>query len=328
MKFIDTAQIFIKSGSGGKGHISFRHEKYVPKGGPDGGNGGKGGDIIFKSDRSLNTLLDFRYKRHYNAENGDEGGKNRCTGKDGKDIVIRIPTGTLIKNVEEELLADMSEDGSEVIIAKGGKGGKGNAEFATPTRQTPRFSESGGEGQEMEIHLELKIIADVGIIGFPNAGKSTLISKISDAKPKIADYPFTTLTPNLGIVKIDLGKSYVVADIPGLIEGASDGKGLGLQFLRHIERTRVLLYLIDCTDENIKTSFKILRNELKKFNPELLDKKTFVCITKSDIADDEMKKKLSKIKFPKLNIPVLVISSVSGENVDKLKFALFEMLKE
>jgi GTP-binding protein len=326
MKFVDFAKISVKSGDGGKGHISFRREKYVPKGGPDGGNGGKGGDIIFAADPHMNTLLDFKYKRHYKAEDGEPGGKNRCTGADGEELIIRVPIGTIIKNYEtDEILSDIIEPEIHYIIAKGGKGGRGNSEFATPTNQAPRFAEEGEPGTEIEILLELKIIADVGIIGFPNAGKSTLISVISSAKPKIADYPFTTLIPNLGIVRIDNRKSFVVADIPGLIEGAHYGKGLGVQFLRHIERTKVLVVLIDSQSEEPQEDLKILLNELKSYNPEIIKKKKIICLSKIDTVDDKKRIALKKIKF-KDNAHKLLISSVTNESIDKLKYMIWDFL--
>lgn len=328
MKFIDIAKIIIKSGDGGNGHISFRREKYVPKGGPDGGNGGKGGDVIFIVDPNLNTLLDFKYKRFYKAENGHPGGKSNKTGKNGKDIIIKVPPGTIIKDaLTDEVLADLSLNINKFIALYGGAGGKGNAEFATATNQTPRYAEKGKPGEELEVILELKLIADVGIVGMPNAGKSTLISVISAAKPKVADYPFTTLIPNLGIVKIDMDKSFVVADIPGLIENASEGKGLGIQFLRHVERTNVLVFLIDSLSENPKKDYKILVNELKKFNSSMLEKKRIICFSKVDAIDQETKKKLSKVSFGK-NEPIpLMISSVTGESIEKLKLLMWDAIK-
>lgn len=328
MKFVDTAKIVIKSGNGGKGHVSFRREKFVPKGGPDGGNGGKGGDVIFKVDPHLNTLLDFHYKMKFNAENGHPGGKNHRTGKDGKEIIIKLPCGTLVKDRDtEEILVDLVNPDEEVIFARGGKGGRGNAEFTTPTNQTPRYADPGYPGLEMEVKLELKLLADVGIVGFPNAGKSTLISVISSAKPKIADYPFTTLIPNLGIVKVGEGMSYAVADIPGLIEGASDGKGLGIQFLRHIDRTSVLLFMLDATDEDIKTEYKVLCNELKKYNPEMEDRTRIICISKIDTVDEVRKKELNKIQFGKKAAKKMMISAVTGESIEMLKWELWNLIK-
>ena len=249
--FIDLAEIKLKAGNGGDGAVLFRREKFAPKGGPSGGNGGKGGNVILKTDHNLFTLLDFRYKNSYEAESGANGASSLKDGRGGEDTIIRVPVGTLVKDFEtKEIIFDLDKPDQEVIIAFGGKGGKGNAQFATPTNQTPRYAENGRPGEERKITLELKLIADVGLVGFPNAGKSTLISTISDARPKIADYPFTTLEPNLGIVRYKDFKSFTVADIPGIIEGASKGKGLGLQFLRHIERTRILLFLIDITSES------------------------------------------------------------------------------
>ncbi|MDR3627417.1 MAG: GTPase ObgE, partial [Ignavibacteriaceae bacterium] len=249
--FIDYAKIDLKAGDGGNGAVTFRREKYVPKGGPSGGNGGKGGDVIMEAHHNLSTLLDFRYKKHYTAQDGDAGANSLKDGKGGDDIIIQVPVGTTVKDAEtEEVLFDLDEDNKRVIIAKGGKGGKGNSNFATSINQTPRYAEPGRPGEEKNVILELKLIADVGLVGFPNAGKSTLISKISAARPKIADYPFTTLEPVLGIVKYKDYKSFTVADIPGIIEGASEGKGLGHKFLRHIERTKILLFLIEVTSEN------------------------------------------------------------------------------
>jgi GTPase len=327
MKFIDEAIIFIKSGDGGAGHISFRREKGVPKGGPDGGTGGKGGNVIFYADPHLNTLLDFRYKRIYKAQDGHQGGKYQCTGKDGKDIMINVPVGTIIKTNDGEVLADLRIADKQIILAHGGNGGRGNCEFATPTNQTPRNAEPGWPGKEFEVQLELKLLADVGLVGLPNAGKSTLVSVISAAKPKIADYPFTTLTPNLGIVKIAENQSFVVADIPGLIEGASEGKGLGIQFLRHIERTKVLLFLVDSTGLDPAEDFRILYEELKKYSKKLLVKPRIICLTKVDAYDEDTKKLLRKIKFKGTKTPVMLISSVSGEAIDELKKNLWNIIK-
>lgn len=329
MQFIDYAKIFIKSGHGGKGMVSFRREKYVPKGGPDGGNGGKGGSVIFKADRHLNTLLDFRYKKKYEAQNGENGKSSNKSGKDGDDIIIRVPCGTLIKDADTgEVLFDIVQDKEEVIIARGGKGGRGNGEFATPTNQAPRFAEPGKAGEEKHLELELKLIADVGLVGLPNAGKSTLISVISAAKPKIADYPFTTLVPNLGIVSYKESKSFVVADMPGLIEGAHLGKGLGIQFLRHIERTRVLVYLIECTDEDPKKTLELLKKEIKLFNKDMLNKPQIVVITKIDLADEALMEKIKKIKFaPKKIDSVHFISAVANIGIPDLVKSMWKLLK-
>ncbi len=316
--FIDQATIYIKAGDGGNGVVSFRREKYIPKGGPDGGNGGNGGNIIFRADRQLTTLMDFRYRRRYIAEDGDHGQSSNKTGKSGNDTVLRIPVGTMIKDAEtDKTLADLLEHGDEVVIAKGGRGGRGNAEFATPTIQAPRKATKGTDGEERNIQLELKLLADVGLVGFPNAGKSTLISRISAAKPKIADYPFTTLIPNLGIVRYSEEKSFVVADMPGLIKGAHTGKGLGIEFLRHIERTRVLVFLIECTSENPKNQYDTLVNELRSFNEAMLKKPQIVAVTKMDLADETIKKSLKKIKFTK-KIPLIFISAVTGEGLKDL----------
>jgi GTP-binding protein len=322
---IDNAKIVIKSGDGGNGCVSFRREKYVPKGGPNGGDGGKGGNIIFEADNSLTTLIDFRYKRIYAAGSGKHGMGGDKTGKNGKDIVIKVPCGSIIKNaVAGKVLADLIKDKETYIAARGGKGGRGNTHFATPTNQAPRYAEPGEKGIELEIEIELKLIADVGLVGLPNAGKSTLISKISAAKPKIADYPFTTLEPNLGIVRYKEFNSFVVADIPGLIEGAHLGKGLGIRFLKHIERTKVLVFLIDSTtieyDNKSLHDYDILLNELKSYDIHLLEKPHIVCFTKIDAISEEQRNLLDKFNiFKSKRIhPVLKISAVSGENIQKL----------
>lgn len=325
--FIDQAIIYVKAGSGGNGVVSFRHEKFIPKGGPDGGNGGTGGSIILRADRQLTTLMDFRYRRKYIAHNGDPGMSSNKTGKSADNIVVRVPTGTVIKDAGTgEVYADLVDDADEIVIAKAGKGGKGNAEFATSTMQAPRRATPGTPGEEKTIQLELKLLADVGLVGFPNAGKSTLISRISAAKPKIADYPFTTLIPNLGIVRYGEYKSFVLADMPGLIEGAHQGRGLGIQFLRHIERTRVLVFMIESTTEDPKAQYKTLVNELKSFNETMLKKPHLIAITKMDLADDELKKTLQKISFKK-GIPVLPISAVTGEGLKELVDSIWKKLK-
>lgn len=325
--FIDQATIYVKAGNGGNGIVSFRREKYIPKGGPDGGNGGNGGSIIIRADKQLTTLMDFRYRRNYNAENGEHGMGANKTGKSGKDAIIRVPAGTVIKDADtDELIADLVNEGEEIVIAKGGRGGKGNAEFATSTDQAPRRATKGTPGEERTIQFELKLLANVGLVGFPNAGKSTLISRISAAKPKIADYPFTTLIPNLGIVRYSEEKSFVVADMPGLIEGAHKGKGLGIEFLRHIERTRVLVFMIECTTENPKTQYRTLVNELKLFNETMLKKPQIIAITKMDLADSALKKSLKKLTFRK-NIPVIQISAVTGEGLKELVDDMWKKLK-
>lgn len=325
--FIDSAKIYVKSGKGGDGIIHWRREKYVPKGGPDGGNGGRGGDVIIRADKQLNTLLDFRYTKRFIAKNGNPGEGSNKEGRSAPPVIIKVPVGTLIRNGETgELISDLTHHNQEVIVAKGGKGGKGNWMFRSPTNQAPRICTPGEPGEELWLDLELKLLADIGLVGFPNAGKSTLISTISAAKPKIADYPFTTLTPNLGMVYFQEEKSFVVADIPGLIEGAHAGKGLGIQFLKHIERTKALAYLIDCTSEDIKKDFKVLQNELKEFNPDLLKKKSIIVITKLDIATDEIKKSLKKLTFPK-KYPVYQISAVTNQGIDELKEAMWNLVK-
>lgn len=318
MLLIDYAKIYVKAGDGGNGCVSFRREKYVPKGGPDGGDGGKGGDVIIRADKDLSTLLDYRYKTFYKAKNGEHGrGKNQH-GKNGEDIILLVPCGTIVKDAQTgEFLADLVNHGDEVIVARGGKGGRGNAKFATPTNRAPRFAEKGEKGEEREIELELKLIADVGLVGFPNVGKSTLISRISAAKPKIADYPFTTLQPNLGIVKYDEFKSFVVADMPGLIKGAHTGKGLGIQFLKHIERTKLLVIMIECVSPNPVEDYKTLLNEMKLFSPTLVEKPRIIAITKIDLADTKLRTKLDKTNFED-NVPVIKISAVTGEGLKEL----------
>jgi len=328
MQFIDEARISVKAGDGGNGCISFRHEKYIPKGGPDGGNGARGGSIIIRADRQLNTLLDFKYKRSYRAERGENGRGKDQGGKSGKDEVVKVPCGTLVRDaLKGKAIVDLVHEGDEFIIAHGGKGGRGNGEFATPTNQAPRFAEPGTPGEEREVILELKLLADVGLVGFPNAGKSTLISVVSAAKPKIADYPFTTLTPNLGLVRYAEGKSFVIADIPGLIEGAHEGKGLGIQFIRHIERTRVLVFLIESISEDPKKDYQILLNELASYNPAIAKKKKIVAITKMDIVDEADGKKLAKIKFGR-NVVTIPISAVAGEGLRELLDEMWQMLNK
>lgn len=317
--FIDYAEVEIAAGNGGDGAIAFRREKYVPKGGPSGGNGGNGGNIILKADPNLFTLLDFRYKRKYKAQNGEPGGNSRKDGKFGEDVVIKIPVGTIVKNAETgKVICDLNKVNEEIVLAKGGKGGKGNSNFATPTNQAPRKAESGKGGESLRVIFELKLIADVGLVGFPNAGKSTLISRISAAKPKIADYPFTTLTPNLGIVKYKEYKSFTVADIPGIIEGAHEGKGLGLKFLKHIERTRILLFLIDITSDNYQKEYDILFNELKSYSKKLAEKKKIISLSKADLAVDRDLKKIAKKKLKNSDSPILIFSSATGQGIPAL----------
>jgi len=328
--FIDYSKISIKSGDGGNGCVSFRREKYVPKGGPNGGDGGNGGSIIFRASSQISTLIDFRYKKHYRAKRGQHGMGGDKTGKNGMDEIIIVPCGSVIKNFEtKETITELLNNGEERVIIKGGRGGKGNTHFKSSTNRAPRTAEKGGEGKEMIIEVELKLIADVGLVGFPNSGKSTLISKISAAKPKIADYPFTTLVPNLGIVKYKEYDSFVVADIPGIIEGASSGKGLGIQFLRHIERTRLLVFMIDSThfsetQKSFLKEYKTLLEELKHYEADLMDKPRILCFTKSDAVSEKLKKKLIKLKP---DIEKVVISSVSGEGLDELKDVIWSNLE-
>lgn len=326
--FIDSAKIFVKSGKGGNGIIHWRREKFIPKGGPDGGNGGVGGDIIIRADKQINTLLDFRYSKRFIAKNGNPGEGSNKEGRSAEPVVIKIPVGTIIRNAETgEQIADVTADGEEFVIAKGGRGGKGNWVFRSPTNQAPRVCTPGDPGEEYHLELELKLLADIGLVGFPNAGKSTLISTISAAKPKIADYPFTTLVPNLGMVYFQESKHFVVADIPGLIEGAHEGKGLGIQFLKHIERTKALLYLIDCTSPDIKHDYKVLVNELKSFNAALPKKKSMIAITKMDIADAALRKKLKALKFPK-GIPVHFISAATNDGIADLIESMWKVVSK
>lgn len=326
--FIDHALIYVKGGKGGNGIVSFRREKFIPKGGPDGGNGGDGGNVVIKGDKQLTTLMDFQYRRKYFAPNGDHGKGANKTGKSGDDVILRVPLGTIVSDHETgKRIADITEDGEEIIVARGGKGGKGNAEFATSTRQAPRIAEKGTEGEERTLDLQLKLLADIGLIGLPNAGKSTLISRISAAKPKIADYPFTTLIPNLGIVRFGEYESFVVADMPGLIKGAHSGKGLGIQFLQHIERTRVLVFLIECTSADPRKDYETLLNELRLYNRTLANKPQIIAITKIDLADDKAKKSLQKLKFKK-SVPVFMISAVTGEGLQQLLNSMWDKLKK
>lgn len=322
MRFIDEAIISVKAGDGGRGSVSFRREKYVPKGGPDGGNGGAGGDVSFVSDARLSSLLDFRYRREHNAEGGQNGMASLCSGKDGEDLRIKVPAGTLIKDADtNEVIADLTADGQEFLCCKGGRGGKGNAHFATATHQTPRFAQPGEAGTERRLQLELKLLADVGIIGFPNAGKSTLISHISAAKPKIADYPFTTLVPNLGVVKFGSFGGFVVADIPGLVEGAHEGKGLGVKFLKHIERTRLFIHLLDLspfTERDPLEDWKTVNRELAAFNPELAERPQVVALNKIDITEaKERAPELLKF-FAGLGLKVFTISAATGSGLTEL----------
>jgi len=332
MKFLDKAKIYVKAGDGGNGCIAFRREKFVRFGGPSGGDGGKGGDVILQADKRLTTLMDFKYKKHFKAERGQHGSGNNKHGKNGKDLIIKVPVGTVVKDSETgEIIADLTEDGQKVIVAKGGRGGRGNSAFKTSTRQAPDFAEEGKKGEERWIELELKLLADIGIIGFPNAGKSTLISTLSSAKPKIADYPFTTLTPVLGVLQLDYGKSVVLADIPGLIEGASKGQGLGHEFLRHIERTKALIHMIDISDfreKNPIEAFNIINNELKEYSPKLLEKPQIVVGNKIDILSDKSLIKELKDYFNKKGYPFVPISLATKEGIDELKNEIKKVYEE
>ncbi len=322
--FIDYVEIEIKAGDGGAGCISFRHEKYVPKGGPDGGNGGRGGSVIFRADANLSTLLDFRYKKIYRAENGHHGEGGLKTGHDGADIIIKIPAGTIVTNLDtNQSIADMSEKGEEVIIAKGGRGGRGNNTYKSPTNRAPRRAGEGRPGEHLRLSLELKLLADVGLVGLPNSGKSTLLARLSAAKPKIADYPFTTLVPNLGIVRLREFKSFVLADIPGIIEGASEGKGLGIQFLKHIQRTRLIVFLVDLFESgNIEKTLEVLRKELKSFDSQLAKRPHIVALNKIDLLDSRKLKVISK----KIDAEYILCSASSGkgmkELLDKIEYEL------
>lgn len=332
--FADRARIFIKSGKGGDGHVSFRRELYVPDGGPDGGNGGKGGDIIFEVDKGLNTLGDFRHNSKYIAKSGEEGGKIRCTGRDGEDLVIKVPEGTVIYDDESrKVIADMSNDNLREVILKGGRGGKGNMNYATSTMQAPQYAQPGQDAQELWVRLELKVIADVGLVGFPNVGKSTLLSRVTNARPKIANYHFTTLNPNLGVVDLDGGRGFVIADIPGLIEGASEGVGLGHEFLRHIERTKVIIHMVDAASTEGRdpvADIKAINEELRAYNPELLKRPQVIAANKIDAiyTDDETENPVDVIKkaFEPEGIKVYPISAVTGQGLKELLYYVRELL--
>ena len=319
--FVDTAKIFIQAGRGGNGAVSFRRELYIEKGGPDGGDGGRGGDVIFRATKDLNTLLNFRYKSELKAKNGESGSKRNKTGKSGEPLIVKVPVGTIVKR-DNEVLADLKFDGEEAVIAHGGDGGFGNAHFKSSVRQTPRVAELGENGETFEADLELKLLADVGLVGFPNAGKSTFLSVVSNARPEIANYAFTTLTPNLGVAEID-GSNLLVADIPGLIEGASEGKGLGDAFLRHVERTSVLLHLIDIYEEKPDEQYRIIREELKKYQPELLNRPEIIALTKTEGMDAEIIDfQISKLRKVAGNSPIFAISSSAHQGLKEVLRAL------
>ena len=326
--FVDYVKIHVSSGKGGSGSTHLRREKYVAKGGPDGGDGGRGGNIVFVSDKNLWTLYHFKFKKHFKAEQGHNGSKSRSSGANGKDEIIKIPVGTVVKDLESgEILFEPISDNEEKVVVPGGKGGLGNWHFKSSTNQTPKYAQPGLEGHEKQLLLELKVLADVGLVGFPNAGKSTLLSVITDAKPKIANYEFTTLKPNLGIVRHRDFKSFVIADIPGIIEGASEGRGLGHYFLRHIERNSILLFIIPIDSKDVKKEFEILRGELLKYNPELIDKKFLIAFSKCDLMDNELIKEFKEEvekKFSKNSF--IIISSFSKRNISKLKDNLWDKL--
>ncbi len=326
MRFIDKIKIFCFSGSGGDGSVHFRREKHVPKGGPNGGDGGKGGNIILKGNSNLWTLWHLRYKRHFKAGKGENGSKAKKTGKNGNDVVIEVPLGVQVKDENENLLTEITTHNQSITIFEGGIGGKGNYHFATPQKRSPLYAQPGGEGVEKDLILELKLLADVGLVGFPNAGKSTLLAHLSKAKPKIADYPFTTLIPNLGVVPYKLPYSFTMADIPGIIEGASTGKGLGIQFLQHIERNAVLLFVIDLNDQDIWLTYQTLIKELEYFNKELLYKPRLIALNKLDIISPEDRDKLNIDNFKKLDIPYCFISGATGEGSKQLKDLIFNSL--
>ena len=330
--FADRAKIIIKSGKGGDGHVSFRREKYVPNGGPDGGDGGKGGDVIFLVDKGINTLTDYRHRRKFAAEPGQEGGKKNCHGKNGEDLILKVPEGTLIKDAASgKVIADMSGDNTRQVILRGGKGGQGNQHYATSTMQAPKYAQPGKDAIEIEVQLELKVIADVGLVGFPNVGKSTLLSRVTNAQPKIANYHFTTLQPNLGVVDMDEGFGFVIADIPGLIEGASEGIGLGHEFLRHIERTKVMIHMVDAAGTEGRdpdADIKAINKELEAYNPQLLKKPQVIAANKIDaIAGDENEViSALRVEFEPQGIKVFPISAVSGKGLKELLYEVKNLL--
>ena len=333
--FADRAKIYIRSGKGGDGHVSFRREKHVPNGGPDGGDGGHGGSVIFEVDEGLNTLTDFRHIRKYSAEDGEQGGKRNCRGKDGKDIIIKVPEGTVIKELESgKIIADMSGDNRRQVILSGGKGGNGNQHYATSTMQAPKYAQPGQPAKELNLFLELKVIADVGLVGFPNVGKSTLLSRVTNARPKIANYHFTTLNPNLGVVDLDDGKGFVIADIPGLIEGASEGVGLGHEFLRHIERTKVLIHLVDAASTEGRdpiADIYAINKELEAYNADIAHRPQVIAANKIDaIYTEDGEDPVAKIRaeFEPKGIKVFPISAVSGQGLSELLYCVSDMLAD
>ena len=330
--FVDRVKIHIKGGNGGNGMVSFYRAKYITHGGPDGGDGGRGGDVIFVGDSSMNTLMDFRYKRSFKAENGQDGGKLNCFGKSGNDVVIKVPVGTVIREANSnQIMADITKHGEQKVIIKGGKGGKGNQHFATATRQAPRYAERGQTAKEYDVILELKLIADVGLIGFPNVGKSTILSMVTNANPKIANYHFTTLAPNLGVVQSRIGEDFVLADIPGLVEGASEGIGLGHEFLRHVERTKVLIHVVDAAalegDDPVE-NFKKINQELMEYNPELMKRPQVIAANKTDIPDAEKNVIRLKQAYEKEGYQVFSISAATNKGLDEMLEAVAKILKE
>lgn len=323
--FVDYVKLFCRSGNGGAGSAHLRREKYVPKGGPDGGDGGRGGHVILRGNKQMWTLLPLKYRKHVFATDGGNGSKQKSTGKDGKDVFLDVPLGTVVRDVEtEEIIGEITEEGQEMLLEKGGRGGQGNWHFRTATLQTPRYAQDGEEGEEHWRILELKVLADVGLVGFPNAGKSTLLSSVSAAKPEIANYAFTTLVPNLGIVGYRDHQSFVMADIPGIIEGAAEGKGLGVRFLRHIERNSVLLFMVPADSDDINAEYKILLKELKKYNPELMDKKRMLAITKADMLDEELVADISK--EIDVDCEWMFISAVAQTGISELKDMIWKNL--
>ena len=332
--FADRARIYVRSGKGGDGHVSFRREKYVPSGGPDGGDGGRGGDVIFQVDEGLNTLTDFRHVRKYKAGDGQEGGKRNCRGKDGDDIIIKVPEGTVIKEAQSgRVIADMSGENRRIVLLTGGKGGNGNQHYATSTMQAPKYAQPGQPARELELFLELKMIADVGLVGFPNVGKSTLLSRVTNARPKIANYHFTTIVPNLGVVDMDGAKGFVIADIPGLIEGASEGVGLGHEFLRHIERTKVIIHMVDAAGTEGRdpiADIYAINKELEAYNMEIASRPTVIAANKIDAAPDEAAEavELLKAEFEPKGIQVFPISAVSGQGLKELLYHVSGLLDQ
>lgn len=332
--FADQAKIYVRSGKGGDGHVSFRREKYVPAGGPDGGDGGHGGDVIFEVDEGLNTLIDFRHIRKYRAGDGEEGDKRNCRGRDGEDVVIKVPAGTVIKEAQSgQVITDMSGDNKRYTLLKGGRGGSGNQHYATSSMQAPKYAQPGQPAQELELLLELKVIADVGLVGFPNVGKSTLLARVTNAKPKIANYHFTTLNPNLGVVDLDGTKGFVIADIPGLIEGASEGVGLGHEFLRHIERTKVIIHIVDAAGTEGRDPVQdiyTINQELAAYNPQIAKLPQVIAANKIDAIYDSQSEVLDRIRkeFEPSGIPIFPISAVSGQGVRELLYHVSQMLEE